>query len=87
MVIRSQNGQKKLSQIFHYDKYGKYDGMRSKINYKFRSILNLPTDLNEKYTAKFYLSENPHLVITFQLNSMIFYQQTKNQLLVPRHSC
>ena len=39
---------------------------------KFRSNLNLPINLNEKYTAKLYICENPYQ-ITFQFNSMIFH--------------
>ena len=41
----------------------KYDAQL--IHYKFRSNLNLPGDLNEKYMA------NLHHIITFQSNSMI----------------
>ena len=45
-----------------------YDELCRKILYKFRSNLNLPCALNEKYTAKFPIGENFHHIITFQLN-------------------
>ena len=48
------------------DECGKYDELCSKIHYKFTSILNLPGDLNEKYTA------NLHHIITFTFHSMTF---------------
>ena len=52
------------------DDYGKYDELCSKIHFKYRSNLNLPSDLKMKYTVKFYICE------TFiQFNSMIIYDQ------------
>ena len=37
-------------------------------------ILNLPSDLNEKYTVKFHIKfVKIHHIITFQFKSMIFH--------------
>ena len=73
--------EKKFSQIFilhvQYDEYGKYDEFRSKIHYKFRKLSNLKTNLNEKYTAKFYIFETLHHTIMFQFNLMAFNWQMK----------
>ena len=45
------------------------DNFCSKIHYKLRRNLNLPSDLNEKYTAKCHIiSENLYHIITFQFN-------------------
>ena len=45
----------------------KYDELCNKIYHKFRSILKLPGNLNEKYITDL------HHIITFQFNSMIFH--------------
>ena len=46
-----------------YDKYEKFDELCSKVHYKLRSNLNLVSDLNENYTAKFNICK----IIIFQL--------------------
>ena len=51
-----------------------YDELCNKIYHKFRSNLNLPGNLNEKYIT------NLHYIITFQFNSMIFHWQIKTIL-------
>ena len=51
-----------------YDEYRKYDELCNKIRYRLRSNLNLLIDLNNKYTAKLYICENLHHIITFQFN-------------------
>ena len=70
-----------FSQIFNdMMNMGKYVELYSKIHEKFRSNLNLLSNLNEKYAAKLYIYENLHHIRTFQFNSMIFHYQMKNQL-------
>ena len=58
------------SNIPYCTEYEKYDGLCSKIHYKFRSNFNLLRDLNEKCTVKLklYICENLHRIITFQFN-------------------
>ena len=46
-----KNNSAKYSIIWRIYIYGKYDELCSKIHYNFRSNLNLPGNLNEKYTA------------------------------------
>ena len=62
--MRKQNGQQKIQQNEKCDEFW------SKIHCKFKSNLNLPSDLYEKYTAKFYTSDNleVHQNISIQFN-------------------
>ena len=56
--MRNQND-KNNSNISHSMKnIGNMMNFAAKFNYKFTSNLNLPSDLNEKYTTKFYICEN-----------------------------
>ena len=83
VLIRNQNGKNIIqSNIPEYDGHGKYDELYCKIHYSFRSTFNLPSGLNEKYTAKLY-----HIK-TFQLYSMLFHLKMKNQLFsIYLHAC
>ena len=44
----------------------------------------LPSDLNEKCTAKFYICQNVHYFIIFQFNSMFFISNTFS---INLHAC
>ena len=56
--------------IPEYAEYRKFIELFDVIHYyKFISNLNLPSNLNEKYTTKFYICENSHHIVTFQFNS------------------
>ena len=46
---------KKAIIVRNDDKNGKYDELCNKIYYKFRSNLNLPSDLNEQFTTEYYI--------------------------------
>ena len=45
----------------------------AKLITNFKSNFNVPSDLSEIYTAKFYISQNSHHIITFQFTSSIFH--------------
>ena len=73
VLMRKLNGRKIIQpNILWYDECGKMWWIMRQ-NLKFRSNLNLLGDLNEKYTAKFYISKWLLHITTFQFISVIFH--------------
>ena len=71
------NSAKYLFYMYNMMNMGNMMNSGVKIHYKFRKLSNLKTNLNEKYTAKFYIFETLHRTIMFQFNLMAFNWQMK----------
>ena len=58
-------------------------------HYKFILNLNLPSDLNEKYTAKFHICENSNNIKTFWFNDFSLANEiiTRFKLLKYTFAC
>ena len=75
------NAKKIQPNIPCHDKYGKYDELCSKFHYTLS--LNLPSDSNEKYTAKLYICKNSHR-LSIRFNDFSLANKMKSNSFVAK---